>query len=56
MPPKVKQSKSGAKQEEPDNEDIPGEEEIGEEFDEEEVRPTGVAVGGAGIRWDSGRG
>ncbi len=50
MPPKEKQSKSGAKQEEPDSEDIPGEEEIDEEFDEEEVRPKGVAVGGAGIR------
>ncbi len=29
---------------------------IDEEFDEEEVRPKGVAVGGAGIRWDSRRG
>ncbi len=49
MHPKAKQSKSGAKQEEPESEDILGEEEIDEEFDEE-VRPKGVAVGGAGIR------
>ncbi len=56
MPPKEKQSKSGAKQEEPDSEDIPGEEEIDEEFDEEEVRPKGVAVGGAGIRREAEEG